>query len=600
MASEVRLPEASVNDLYAAWARRRERLLEMDRAGVAAAEAEIERLRRVLGIREVPDLSWALLREAAETAELDREAALARAALAVRLSPDLPGPRFALARLRLAQAPGEVGAWAGEVWAGLKQVFSVDPVRRTAAGNLVLILLTGLLAAGVVFVLVTMGRVLRTFLHDLHHLLPRGSTRLQAGVLGVALLVAPFVLGLGLAFGVVVLAAAAWLYVGLRDRVVLALTLGIFAATPVVLDQVAAVAGFWNAPAGDLWLLENTARQEGPARRLEAWAKAHEGQVPWQIFHALGNWHLRSGRLDEAEAMFQRALSVEGRAAPSLVGLGIVRFARGDLPGAKESFKAAIAADPKHAPAYHNLAKVYFRMGELEPGQEARRRARELDRALVTAHPDEASELNVGLAGCPLPTPFPPALVVPEDAKDASALVDVRLSSIGPPDAAPLVPAGGLALLLLVGFVFGRLRPSKTCVKCGRSVCHRCDPDVGHGHLCGQCVNVFQKRGAVPPQVKVEKELRIRRYQALKDRIAAALSLVLPGAGQVASGRPVAGFLLLTVFLAAAAAFAAYFGPISDPLTVGARLPLARAVIGGGAGLVAYILAQWGIFRRNP
>jgi hypothetical protein len=44
-------------------------------------------------------------------------------------------------------------------------------------------------------------------------------------------------------------------------------------------------------------------------------------------------------------------------------------------------------------------------------------------------------------------------------------------------------------------------------------VCRRCDPELGIGSvLCTQCLNVFSRKGLVPPQLKARKQAQVDRY----------------------------------------------------------------------------------------
>ena len=115
--------------------------------------------------------------------------------------------------------------------------------------NAVVGLLLGFLLAGALFVLVQFLSYLRLFLHDFHHLFPRGAARFQTAVLALMLLALPLMFRLGLVITLMIWLLCAWLYQNWRERVisvmvVLLLFLGnLRAALVVALALAAAVEG---------------------------------------------------------------------------------------------------------------------------------------------------------------------------------------------------------------------------------------------------------------------------------------------------------------------------------------------------------------------
>ncbi|MFP2907548.1 hypothetical protein ACLESD_21355, partial [Pyxidicoccus sp. 3LFB2] len=102
--------------------------------------------------------------------------------------------------------------------------------------------------------------------------------------------------------------------------------------------------------------------------------------------------------------------------------------------------------------------------------------------------------------------------------------------------------------------------------RCGRAVCVRCDPELGVGSKqCGQCVNVFARKGLVPQQLRTRKQAQVDRHQAWAGRLSYAVGALLSGAGHVASGVPVRGALYTFLFLFALAAVLLHQGLVRAP-----------------------------------
>lgn len=87
---------------------------------------------------------------------------------------------------------------------------------------------------------------------------------------------------------------------------------------------------------------------------------------PWlAIAHTnLGNIRFRRGDEAEAERLYRKALSLDEKQPEAQYNLGYVMLERGDAQQAVDYFKGAIASDPQFADAYFNLAMAYEQAGE--------------------------------------------------------------------------------------------------------------------------------------------------------------------------------------------------------------------------------------------
>jgi tetratricopeptide (TPR) repeat protein len=107
---------------------------------------------------------------------------------------------------------------------------------------------------------------------------------------------------------------------------------------------------------------------ENPATLDEAEAlyqKALE-MDPWlAIAHTnLGNIRFRRGDEVEAERLYRKALTLDEKQPEAQYNLGYVMLERGEAKDAIDYFKGAIASDPQFADAYFNLAMAYEQAGE--------------------------------------------------------------------------------------------------------------------------------------------------------------------------------------------------------------------------------------------
>ncbi len=87
---------------------------------------------------------------------------------------------------------------------------------------------------------------------------------------------------------------------------------------------------------------------------------------PWLAiaYTNLGNIRFRRGNEEEAEVLYRKALSLEAAQPEAQYNLGYVMLERGQADEAIEFFKGAIASDPRFSDAYFNLAMAYEQAGD--------------------------------------------------------------------------------------------------------------------------------------------------------------------------------------------------------------------------------------------
>lgn len=81
-------------------------------------------------------------------------------------------------------------------------------------------------------------------------------------------------------------------------------------------------------------------------------------QTPQDVFDAAVT-AFDQGKLDEAQAKFEKLLTLKPDLAAAHYNLGVIAERKGDLAGAQAHYEKAQKADPKHEPTLLNLGKVY-------------------------------------------------------------------------------------------------------------------------------------------------------------------------------------------------------------------------------------------------
>lgn len=534
-------------DLMERWRAWRLALRENDLGSAERARQRLLAVKRELAIENLFAFAGAEVRETERfLATRSPDEALRHALFAVELGPDLAEAHVALARARFARDPGSPLAALRALGAGIAAAAREPHTVRAVYGDLLSALLGALLLASAVSVALLLLARLRLVLHDVPHLpFLRSGSRAQAALLALVVLALPLALRLGPFLAVLVPVAVAWLYLGWRERAVATAALLVVAVMPWLAWGAARAATWTGTLAERVYELEHGGDSGAIAADLEARA----ADLPAPALLALGRHYKRRGDLEKAQRWYEAAAAADGRSAEVQVNLGNVLFLRGDLEGAKAAYLTAVdrAGLPSTlAAAHYDLSKLHLRQLAVEQSTEARKKAQQQDAEYLARHgSDDDFSANRWLVDAPVPLTQIAALARSDPGPAAvAAAVEAHLAGPIPRRAWPWLPLGLAAALWLLALLARRWDPARSCPRCGRPACRRCD-GVSEA-LCGQCVNVFQRSAAVDPRDRALKEAQVRRHARWRQRSVRVLAVLGGGAGHLWGGRPVRGFLLVT------------------------------------------------------
>jgi tetratricopeptide (TPR) repeat protein len=603
-------PRVSDADLLAVWERWKEARQKADAPGAEQGRRDLLKLRDEISATDFDTFSVSLVRESQEKLKAkDPSGAVRLAETAAALSPNLPYARFALADAYARKDLLSVGGYLGEIQAGLAALVKDPRFWRPALANLAAMSLLALLATGVAVLAVLFGRRVRYALHDFHHLFPRGLGRWQSIAVAVGVLLMPLLLRLGVVPVLIVLFGAMVLYLTVAERAVVAALVALVGLIPLAAGQIAQLTAFAGTVAEDVYVLERGGfiGDEAAARVLTRHAAK---EATFAELFALGRYQARRGQLDDAATAYKAAAAVKQRSALLLTNYGNVLLAAGDMDGATRLYQEAQQADSTLAAAPYNLALLYRHQARGLPDAQvgsALQRAREtmevaqrLDSTLVgrDVPPDDRLLVNLLLLSPQLPSADLMALA---DGKGVGGRVETQLDRVltgATGMTARLYPVVFALLLFAWGYARDRLKASKSCEKCGRPVCRRCDPDLGIGaFMCSQCTNVFARKGVVPEELRAQKQAEVQRHQTWMGRLALALGALVSGAGHIFSGLPIRGALYNFLFLLALSAVLLRDGVLRAPYgEAPVYLKLVPAVL---LILPLYLLTLRGLRKRQ-
>ena len=543
----VSLPAQGINArevLAGLWFRQRALVEKGDAEGAAQQmKSALEFMKRE-GLRAAPEIAAAFLADARRSlVEGDYRRAKDSFALAARFEPWLPAAHFGMALTLLKGDRDLPGAFA-EWWAGLRASAGEPGSFFYLAGNVFLSTLLGLLLGACVALLLLGKRSAPAFFHDL---VERSAGRLSEGtarLLGWTLLALPLLALAPAVWALAIWAALFFTYLrGAEKAVAAAALLLLLAAAPggrLIAWHFRTAA---DPAARALILAANESYGLQQEEALKGLARDHPDEEMFPFL--LGSAYRAGGRIDEAIAEYNKALTINPRDARARVNLGNLYFLRQQFPAAIARYREASDADPNLMLAHYNSHLAHSEAFHLEAAEEELALARRLDDARVTEllarDPAERGK------SAPLDARYPERAIWGRalTLRLEGGLRQEALGALTSP-AALAGTSGLLAALFLPGLAIApRAGAARRCRRCGRPFCRRCQVTTKYPDSCAQCMHLFILRDGVAPGVKNKKMDEVARYRRRVDLGARVLNLVMPGGGHVLGGRTLPGTALL-------------------------------------------------------
>lgn len=566
-------------DFDAVWEKWRAADASNDGKAEVLARAELLQLKESSGAFSLEPFALGLLRAAAAKEQAGSSSTAIEMALnAVELAPKSPAVRLGLVSAYFHADPSEIGRLVSSMHDALSLLFTDVRTSRGALGDAGVTVLLALCFTAIAVTLMLFVRRARYFFYDFHFLFPRAAARWQSAAVAVLLLGLPLMFGVGLAPALLVLFAAATLYLSNRERLVAAALIGCLGAVPLVGEQLVARTAFAGTPAEATFVLD----QGGPNLEPVAQAvlkRAAEDKATFAELSALGHYELRRGRFDLAIPRLKAALLKVPDEPRASNNLGVAMMLNGDLENPKALFEASARGDATLAAPWFNLSRLHQRRtlmlgaekgaAEVDAANVAKGEALRRDPSLESKKdpPNDKPLANAYLVTLPLSDVQLAQVAESAEAQERvkSQLMFMLVGDVSEP-VGFIYPAVLALLLVGLGTLSTTLGAARECARCGRPVSRRGDPEVVRGsNTCTQCVNVFNRKGVVPPSEKVRKQVEVARYQERMDRLSFAFGVICSGLGHIFKGLPVRGTLYAFVFLVAIVALVLRNGVLRVP-----------------------------------
>ncbi len=332
--------------------------------------------------------------------------------------------------------------------------------------------------------------------------------------------------------GPVALAAGAFFLIGSyfkkEDKALVYVSLLFFAASPFLMQE---LSPFLSSRSS---LNAVVAVNEGKDNRYALWSLKGRNDFPSAFSYALAL--KREGHYQEAIEVYKGLAGSVSRPNPRvLINLGNAYYGVKDMEAAKEAYLKSIEIAPLPS-AYYNLSQLYREMLDFPKGDEYFQGAAKLSPEAVTRFTSVAGT-NPNRFVVDEPLPF-------------SDLWEYTMKNRSLSLSGIEVPVLFLAVALIPCFYFLNRKlkhRAQRCKRCGAVFCSRCSRNVVWGEMCSRCFGSLVRIEETDSRERIARLLSVYQSRTRRRNATKLLSYVIPGGGQVYSGKILVGFLFLWV-----------------------------------------------------
>ncbi len=518
---------------------------------------------------------------------------------AQRLDPRSPTVSFTTADI--AWSRRDIVGAAKALAQGVTRSFTEPGTRASTRADLVAVIAIAIGGVAALFAFSLFFRYAKPTAHDFREILSEaGISPGVASVLALAALILPLFLWLGPTWVFLYWMALFFGYATASERTAIVTLLILITGIPVVLDwSVYRVVGATSPIVRAARANVDDVYHPETVRRMRELVELAPEDARLQLL--LGTLELQVGNEQQASIHYREAIKLDETLAGAHINLGNIDFFHNEFRAAMTKYETAIQLDPDLAIPYFNLSaasgEVYDYNRQKEMLDEARNRSRaEIQNLLADPPAEKVVMYN-------LDTREAWSIMDELTAKGAARELFGNYSSfsLGTSVLNPLT--GGAVLALMIGpLVWKRRKPrgfAGTCIKCGRTFCHRCKSARESATYCTQCIHIYLKRDGVSLDTKQSKVNEVRDYQIGQVRIKKILATFFPGSGQIMDGATTKGLLYVFFFLffVAIAFFVGHLVPIAQPAGLIRNTVRIGAIV---LAVVTWFLFSIPVYRQRP
>ncbi len=514
---------------------------------------------------------------------------------------DPASPSVAFMRADAAAGGKAWGAAIANVVRGFGNTFRNERSRLLGRADILITILLAISLTAGIFGLSLFVRYGRAMAHDFREILGGWMHGGAVSVLAFALLFLPVFLWLGPVWLVFYWFIIFYGYAKPVERVLIVVLTLLIGTAPIVLDLTSHwIAGVDSPVVMSAIAGEERSYQPDALRRMQELVNI----VPDDdVLHLLiGNLYLQEGNERQATLHYRRSAELNDSAGAH-VNLGNIHFSNNDFAAAVTEYNKAEALDPHLAIAFYDDSIALGALSKFDEQAQKLDQANKIDRSYVERLSSDQPAQKVVYVGYYHP-PIAKAWAVSSNI----ALRGVARSLFGnyswfDPSESVRNPVtlGAILTVVLAPLIFFKRRGAGfagSCIKCGRTFCHRCKSARESATFCTQCIHIYLKRDGVSMVTKRAKLEEVSDHQGGILTRNRWLATFFPGSAQLIEGHTVAGTAgaFVFVFFVSLAILSGRLGPVLAPGELAKTLVRVVAIV---LAVILWFFLTLPVYRRH-
>jgi tetratricopeptide (TPR) repeat protein len=473
---------------------------------------------------------------------------------------------------------------------------------RTSLLSRVDLVIVGALAialTAIIFAVALFMRYGRSMAHDFREMLGQRIHGGSVSVLAFALLFLPVFIWLGPMWLVFYWFVIFFGYANKRERAAIVILSLLVAGLPILVEMSATWIALVDSPVvmSAISSSEQSYRPEA-LRRLQDIVAIVPDNPTLQVL--LGNMHMFEGNEQQAAEHYRRAIQIDDSAGAH-VNLGNLHFLQNDYSAAITEYGRAEKRDPQMAIAFYNDSVASGETYRFDQQGQKLEQAKKINQTFIEQLSQNPPAQKIAMYHPPVSDAWK---VAAEVARKGTARTVFGNYAHFDPQAAAVNPVtigavAGLLLALIVWMKRRRAGYAGSCIKCGRTFCHRCKSARESATYCTQCIHIYLKRDGVALATKRAKLDEVSDHQAGMQRRNRLFATFLPGSAQILEGRTTIGIVGVFLFFAfvATAVFVGRLAPALGPVANTAQLAVRMLAI--VFALLTWFFLSFPVYRRR-
>jgi tetratricopeptide (TPR) repeat protein len=512
---------------------------------------------------------------------------------------DFKSPEVAFSSADVAAANKDWGRAVPTALRGFTYLLGNIRTRLLSRADLLILLAAAIALTTIVYAIMLFFRYGRSMAHDFREMLGRRFHGGSVSVLAFALLFLPIFLTLSPLWLIFYWFIIFFGYANKRERAFIAILLVLAAAVPVIL----AVAAHWIAAVESPVVMaaisstEQSYKPQALRRLQELGAVVPDNPV---LHTLLGNLHVYEGNEQQAAHHYRRAIQLSDSAGAH-VNLGNLHFLQNDYAAAITEYAQAEKLNPQLAIAFYNDSVANGETYRFDQQGQKLEQAKKIDRSAIELLSQNPPAQKIAMYHPPMDVAWEVARNVARAGTARSqfgnySYLDLQNAALNP------LTIGALVTLLLAMALWGKRKRhgyAGSCIKCGRTFCHRCKSARESATYCTQCIHIYLKRDGVALATKRAKLDEVSDHHAGVQRRNRLFATFLPGSAQILEGKTLVGVTALFVFFifVSVALAVGRLAPAIGPVAESAHLMIRVAAI--TLAVLVWLFMSLPVYRRR-